>query len=126
MYGGKPGGTRCSPSRYVLKKFGGDLSDDEYRDHVTSNEPHLILSMPATEMFIHTTNHTRGSGGDLADSNTHDVASVVTQNRRLAEINSVSGSQKKTESLRLKRPTPIKLDKNNIENALGLIRKPTC
>ena len=122
MYGGKPRGTRCAPSRYILKKFGGELTDDEYRAHVTSMEPHLIVSMPDTERFIQTsmmqTHQVHESCTGIDDP------TQVIKDRRLAEINS-TGTRSKTESLRLKRPMPIKLNKNNIENALGLIRKPT-
>jgi len=125
MYGINKIRTQCAPHRNTLTKFGGKLSEDEFRTHATSPIT-PILSMPATENFIHRLVlmddkplYNQCSGGGT-------VSEKKDETRRLAEINTASGRVQKTDSLRLKRPVPIKLSKNNIESALGLTRKATC
>jgi hypothetical protein len=118
MYGQHHMRTRCAPHRNCLQKFGGTLTPDEYGKDFKIPP---ILTMPATENFIHRVImkdeqlpvHTQVTG-----------STVHAKEKRLAAINSVSNDQK-TDSLRLKRPIPIRLGVNNIENALGLVRKPT-
>ena len=42
---------KCAPSRYVLKRYGGDISDEEYRSHVSELPP--VVTMPETQNFLH-------------------------------------------------------------------------
>ena len=119
MYGRAHMRTQCAPHRNCLKMYGGSLSEEEFRGHSKSVIPPPVLSMPQTENFIH-----RVIVADEKPLYTQPGTNKTDTTRRLAEINSVAGIQK-TDSLRLKRPIPIKLGKNNIENALGLVRKST-
>tara|TARA_R110002074_G_scaffold157029_1_gene313531 strand:+ start:290 stop:607 length:318 start_codon:yes stop_codon:yes gene_type:complete len=100
--------------------YGGDLSEEEFHKHSKSTDRPPVLSMPHTENFIH-----KVIIMDDKPLYTQQGSKIDQTPRRLAEINSVTNIQK-TDALRLKRPIPIKLGKNNIENALGLVRKSTC
>ena len=119
MYGKNHMRTQCAPHRNCLKKFGGTLSDEEFHVHSKSPGKTPVLSMPHTENFIHCV-----IVSDEKPLYNQKINTKTDTTRRLAEINSTGGTQK-TDSLRLKRPIPIKLGKNNIENALGLVRKRT-
>ena len=41
----------CAPSRWCLKKFGGDMTDEEFRNSFGADPP--VVKMPDTEMFLH-------------------------------------------------------------------------
>ena len=98
----------CAPDRYSLKKFGGLLDIKEFRSNYGAHPP--TLTMPDTQHFLH----------ELVEKKPYVNTDVVTDGQRLGMI---KGSSGKAETLRLKRPTPIKRDTNNLESALGLVRR---
>ena len=124
MYGVNKMCTQCAPHRNTLVKFGGTLTEEEFRVHAISPDT-PVLSMPDTEKFVHKLVVLSEKPLYIQPSQPTTHQSHETT-RRLAEINTASGRVQKTDSLRLKRPVPIKLSKNNIESALGLTRKATC
>lgn len=101
----------CAPSRWCLKKFGGDMSEEEFKKSFGPDPP--IVRMPDTERFIH---------GTIERVKLPSKDKTLTNKQRLDTINN---SVAKTETLKLKRPTPIKHKSNNLESALGLVRKNT-
>tara|TARA_R110000851_G_scaffold235288_2_gene387852 strand:+ start:359 stop:730 length:372 start_codon:yes stop_codon:yes gene_type:complete len=123
MYGIKSIRTQCAPHRNTLIKFGGELTDEEFRSHAVSPIT-PVLTMPDRENFIHKL--VVMDDTPLYNQSAKTPISRHEDNKRLADINSSSIKTQKTDSLRLKRPVPIKLSANNIESALGLTRKPTC
>jgi len=94
-----------SPSRYCLKKFGGSMDEEEYRSHRSTFPP--ALTMPHTEHFINTVQE--------RDNRTH-VENTKTRKKRLADINQ---STHKTDSLKLRRPVPMKHKSNNLAEVFG-------
>lgn len=124
MYGINKMRTQCAPHRNTLTKFGGELSEEEFRAHAKSPVT-PVLSMPDTEHFVHNLIVLTEKPLYTQPTQTSSHPNKE-ETRRLAEINTASGRVQKTDSLRLKRPVPIKLSKNNIESALGLTRKATC
>ena len=99
----------CAPNRYCLKKFGGDLSIEEFRSKCGANPPTIL--MPDMEHFLH----------DLVEKTSYIKKDNFTDGQRLGMI---KGSSGKAETLRLKRPVPIKRETNNLESALGIVRTP--
>ena len=99
----------CAPSRYCLTKFGGTLTPEEFRAKCGPNPP--ILRMPDKENFIHET----------IERNVY--VSKKTSGDDDKKLSMINKSITKSETLKLKRPVPIKRDSNNLESALGIIRK---
>lgn len=98
----------CAPNRYCLQKFGGDMSIDEFRSKCGANPP--TIRMPDTHNFIH----------DLVEKKPYFKTDSLSDGQRM---NMIKGSNATAETLRLKRPTPIKRETNNLEFALGIVRK---
>lgn len=98
----------CAPSRYALKKFGGTMTEQEFRASFGANPP--TVHLPDTEKFIH----------DLVEKKPYVQKAALSDVQRLDMI---KGSKAKAETLKLKRPVPIKHETNNLESALGIVRK---
>ena len=107
---GKVTRLRCAPHRFTLKKFGGTLSEEEFKNNRDPVAPQI--SMPSTVKFLHEPVEKKYSVKTFTEADTK---------RKIAEINN---STKKAEQLKLKRPIPLQYKQNNLENALGLTRKP--
>jgi hypothetical protein len=99
----------CAPNKYTLKKFGGELSIEEFRSKFGANPP--TVEMPDMHNFIH----------GMVEKKEYVPKDVLSDAQRLIAI---KGSAVKAETLRLKRPGPVKREANNLESALGIIRKP--
>ena len=103
-----------APSRYSLKKFGGTLTIEEFRSKLMK---HPTYNLPS-DIIIHQ---------DISETQRINLL----QNNQYAE-SSTSGAQKlsniinstgnQNQPLKLKRETPLKRDKNNLETTLGLSR----
>lgn len=106
-----------APSRYSLKKFGGELTIEEFRKNAsvsTYNLPSDIIihkEISEQKQVLITTN----SDIDEKDQSTTSGA------QKLRSIINSKGTQ--NQSLKLKRETPLKREKNNLETTLGLSRK---
>jgi hypothetical protein len=99
----------CAPNRYCLQKFGGKITIDEFRSKCGATPP--TIRMPDTQNFIHA----------LVENKPYVKNDSVSDGQRM---NMIKGSSANAETLRLKRPVPIKRETNNIESALGIVRKP--
>ena len=100
---------QCAPERYFLQKFGGPMSEQEFRSHL--GKPPPILRMPETANFIH--EPIKNEKYEVKKSSRKDDI------KKIEEINKTST---RSEPMKLKRPIPIKRTENNLETALGLIR----
>ena len=110
LYGKRFMSLKCAPSRYCLTKFGGTFSEEEFRKNVAALPP--VVTTPQNEFFIHKV------------VIREDTIHVTTETRKKKRLEDIKNSTHKTETLKLKRPVPIVHKPNNIENALGLIRRP--
>ena len=110
-YGKKFMSLKCAPSRYTLKKFGGTFTEEEFRSNFSARPP--VITTPETEFFLHNV--------VIREDDTYSAKTSKTKAQRMQDIKS---STSKADTLKLKRPTPVKRNDNNIENALNLIRKP--
>lgn len=99
----------CAPNRYCLKKFGGNLGIEEFRSKCGANPP--TIRMPETQNFLH----------EIVEKKSYTKKESVLDSQRM---NMIKGSSSNAESLKLKRPVPIKREVNNLESALGIVRKP--
>lgn len=94
-----------APHRYHLKKFGGEMTDEEFKTHTGSCPP--PFRMPETERFIH------------EPVKREYVNKVATAKDRTKKMEEIKTSAKCSEPLRLKRPIPIKHNSNNIAAVFG-------
>ena len=108
MYG-KITPLNCAPNMRLLKKFGGPLTEKEYRESIGNNPP--LLRMPETVNFLH---HDIRNETYVPKKNAHETDAQ--------KITKIFKSQTVSETLKLKRPIPIKHTENNLESALGIIR----
>ena len=106
---GKVTKLRCAPHRLTLVKFGGTLSEEEFKNNRDPVSPQI--SMPETVRFLHEPVEKKYATKNCTEADTK---------KKIAEINN---STKKSEQLKLKRPIPLQYMQNNLENALGLTRK---
>ena len=100
---------KCAPSRYVLKRYGGDISDDEYRSHVSELPP--VVSMPDTDNYLH----------KVVIRKDNDY--VETERSKKEKLDRIKNTTSISESLNLRRSAPVKLKQNNLMDCLGLIAK---
>ena len=100
---------KCAPSRYVLKRYGGDISDDEYRSHVSELPP--VVSMPDTDNYLH----------KVVIRKDNDY--VETEKGKKEKLDKIKNTTSISESLNLRRSAPVKLKQNNLMDCLGLIAK---
>ena len=94
-----------SPTRYCLKKFGGPMTEDEYRSCQQGVPP--VLTTPDNEHFINTVKE--------RDYTSH-VENTKARKQRLDNINN---STNKTDTLKLRRPVPLKHKSNNLADVFG-------
>ena len=100
---------KCAPPRYVLKRYGGDISDDEYRSHVSELPP--VVSMPDTDNYLHKT--------VIRKDNEYNE----TECKKKEKLDRIKNTVSVSESLNLRRSAPVKLKSNNLVDSLGLIMK---
>jgi hypothetical protein len=103
----------CAPDRYLLKKFGGPLTENEFRGAV-GKDPLPQTKMPHTENFLHYDNFVTEKYVPLKGS---------TEAAATEKISKIQNSKTAPETLKLKRPIPIKCTENNLERAMGIIRR---
>ena len=111
---GKSTPTKCAPSRYHLKIFGGNLTIEEFRK---SPEKVPKLYLPNSTLVQPIT--VSGIDGDATvnDTNTNTVK-TMDPSGKMSLINAVKTS---AEPLKLKRNKPLKRDTQNVlESSLGL------
>jgi len=82
------------------------MTPEEFRSHRAKIPP--ALTMPHTERFIHTL--------VPRDTKTRDE----TKNEQAKRLQGITTSTAHTDSLKLKRPTPMKHKSNNLEDVFGL------
>tara|TARA_R110002074_G_scaffold111904_1_gene239843 strand:- start:637 stop:1047 length:411 start_codon:yes stop_codon:yes gene_type:complete len=100
---------KCAPPRYVLKRYGGDISDDEYRSHVSELPP--IVTMPEDDHYLHKTVIRK------------DKDYVDTESNKKQRLDKIKNTSSVSESLNLRRSAPVKLKANNLVDSMGLIMK---
>lgn len=106
-----------APSRYALKKFGGPLSIEEFRSKLM---PRVIYNLPS-DMIVHKEISANKNLITQASVDDYHTESTIYNTQKLNSIINSSGNQ--NQALKLKRNTPLKRDKNNLETTLGLSRK---
>jgi hypothetical protein len=94
----------CAPNRYALKEFGGKLSIQEFRN---TKACRVLVHMPDQ---VHSP---------------HDV--IIRQDVKIttdgdAKFQEISRTVTTNETLKIKRPKPLKRDENNLEKTLGITR----
>jgi len=99
---------KCAPDRYTLKKYGGRFTEDEYRSHFAVLPP--VSSMPNSTHYLHKV-------VIREDKAHHD-----TEDEKKKRLKNISNCTTKTDTLKLKRPGPVKLNTNNLESMLGITR----
>lgn len=114
MYG-KTTRLGCVPDKYLLEKFGGPLSEEEYRLHMDKC-PLPVMRMPETHNFLHYNVKTEKYVPKKKES---EKAAAATEKMSRIQHSAKADS----ETLKLKRPIPIKHTENNLESALGIIRR---
>lgn len=103
---------RCAPSRYSLKEFGGTLTIDEFRSF-SNTSTRVIVGMPDELFKLQdvTIKHEIRDSLQLAASSENQ------------KFNEISYATSVGDTLKLKRPKPLKRDDNNLEKTLGITRK---
>jgi len=99
---------KCAPDRYTLKKFGGKFTEEEYRSHFAVLPP--VCSMPNNQHRLHTV------------VIREDKAHKDTEDEKKKRLKNISNCTTKTDTLKLKRPVPVKLNTNNLESMLCITR----
>ena len=100
------GSIHFAPNRQQLLEFGGPMSIEEFRKYSTMDTgPKTEINIAEPEKVI--TNMIKPS---LFSNNS-------------SKLFKISDSKGINEPLRLKRPTPLKRDENNLEKTLGITRK---
>ena len=100
---------RFAPNRYSLKEFGGTLSIEEFRK-CTNEGIRVIVNMPDELHHIQ----------DVMIKHDIRAPSDLDLDRKFNEISKTSTTN---ETLKIKRPKPLKRDANNLEKSLGITRK---
>jgi hypothetical protein len=98
---------RCAPNRYALKEFGGKMSIEEFRSAVSSR---VLVHMPDQVHVSH----------EVVTKN--EIKSTQDCDTRVSKIQEISFSTTNNETLKIKRPKPLKRDGNNLEKTLGITR----
>ncbi len=108
MYGGVSP-IRCAPNRYSLKVFGGTLTIEEFRA-LSGKSPRVFVKMPDEVRHVQ-------------EVITKYEIRVPTEGDLDTKFQEISRSSTTNETLKIKRPKPLKRDANNLETTLGIIRK---
>ena len=111
---GKTVKTSPAPDRYALKAFGGTMTIEEFRNVTADNFP--TVSYPNESHLLHTV--TMRNQETLYPQQPLKL-SIDNAKSKLMQINS---ADTQVETLKLKRPKPLKRDQNNLEKSLGIIR----
>lgn len=111
---GKLSGITAAPPRALLSCFGGFMSIDEYRK---SNETSEWSTHPPKLVTFAQVVHDRKAG----EHRRREAAKPVDLNSQIDL--GPSSAAPRMESLRLKRPKPVKKTTNMLEIALGLVSK---
>lgn len=116
---GRLGGIRPAPPRITLREFGGRMSIEEFR--AASNNPveYVVLPPRMVEHEVVVTERATAAATRTRQNAARpppDLAAVV-------DFKDVSA---KNETLRLKRPKPLRAATNLLETAMGLTIKPAA
>jgi hypothetical protein len=104
MCGGITTPIRSAPNRYVLDKFGGTMTIEEFR------------SFGDTAPITSCVEETLIAGPSVARTTRPEGTSTT-------KMQNISNATASSETLKLKRTKPLKRDENNLEKSLGIIRK---
>ena len=107
MCGGVMSPICAAPSRYSLKEFGGTMSIEEFR--TVGSATGIIVNLP-DEMHRF----------QAATRQKYEIQSTSTSEKKMSDIQCTVATN---ETLKLKRPRPLKREENNLEKSLGIIRK---
>lgn len=99
-----------APNRYCLKCFGGTMDIDEFRNVGADNYPHL--QMPDSVHIM----------PQMVQKQFQEPQRMSTARELKNKMEEINNSQTTTETLKLKRPKPLKRDENNLESMLGIKR----
>lgn len=105
-----------APNRFCLKCFGGTMDIEEFRNVSPNTCPRL---KEPNSIYIPCEVKSKGYIKDQQTSTSYRNHTVRDMKEKMSEINK---SKTSTETLRLKRPKPLKRDKNNLESMLGITR----
>ena len=100
---------RCAPNRYSLKEFGGKLSIQDFRESSKGPGSRVTVNMPDQ---VHTPQ----------DVVVRQEMRTVTEGESQAKFQEISRTSSTNETLKIKRPKPLKRDENNLEKTLGITR----
>lgn len=120
---GKLGTIISSPPRQLLQCFGGPLSREEYRSAFSSQTAITYLMLPKK---MTTYNHTIEEYTVGAHVHTHGSRSAAVAKKAAADKTTTVDFEKfkvghvRNETLRLRRPKPMKHDKNLLERTMGI------
>lgn len=103
---------KMAPSRYCLKAFGGTLTIEEFRKYDKS----IVKTRLGCDKVVFSDTIVEFKENTTQCINT----SKFSEKRKLDEINNASHEN---QPLKLKREKPLKRNKNNLENTLGLFSK---
>jgi hypothetical protein len=105
-----------APNRYCLKCFGGTMDIDEFRNVSSDNYPRI---REPNSIYLPCEVVTKSFIKEQQSTTTYKNSNIRDLRDKMSEINN---SKTTTETLRLKRPKPLKRDKNNLESMLGITR----
>ena len=101
---------KAAPSRYSLKEFGGHMTIEEFRAY--GDATGTVVSLP-DEMH-------KFQVAVKQKYETHAGQGALSSDQKMSDIHSMVATN---ETLKLKRPKPLKREVNNLEKSLGIIRK---
>ena len=109
MCGGSVTPICAAPSRYALKEFGGHLTIEQFRKigESTGTVVNLPDEMVKFQVAAKEKYEVQATASSSSDRKMGDIQAMATTN----------------ETLKLKRPKPLKREVNNLEKSLGIIRK---
>ena len=96
---------RAAPSRFALKEFGGTMTIEEFRSVGDA------------------TGHVVAAPNELQCVTQPKYESKAAADTRVEKIQTINDSTTSNETLKLKRPRPLKREENNLETSLGIIRR---
>ena len=110
MYGpGHIGPIKSAPNKFALAVFGGTMTLEEFRSYGDSCRD-TVISMPDEMKRYHQIEKPKY------------VDQLVTRTND-NKINDINNSTAICETMKLKRPKPLKRDENNLEKMMGIKRK---
>lgn len=101
---------KCAPNKYTLDIFGGNYNIAEFRKLSTDV---VDVHIPSERVILK----------DVIVADVKKVDAVAPTERQLSnKLSSITNSKAVVETLKLKRPTPLKRNANNLENIMGITR----